>query len=162
MALLEISMTLPNRPGTLAEVAGALAKERINLSAISVDSTPTKGHVRLIVSDPKRAQTVLKRQGYEVELREMIAVRMEDKAGSFLKVLNALADAKVSVQSVAILLARDGGQALVALSTTNQQRARTCLKEAGFVSHAAEQLVSNADLLSTAPSIPSESVGLLL
>ncbi len=162
MTLREISLTLPNRPGALAGVARTLARERINLAAISVDSTATKGRVRLVVSDPDRAMTFLTAAGYETEVREMMAVRLEDRAGSFLRVLEALARAKVNVQSVAILVARDGNQSRVALSANDLPRARKILRQAGFASTAAERLVSNADLLASAPSIPGESVGLLL
>lgn len=162
MTLREISLTLPNRPGALAGVARTIAHERINLAAISVDSTATKGRVRLIVSDPDRALTSLTTAGYAAEVREMMAVRLEDRAGSFLRVLEALARAKVNIQSVAILVAREGNQSLVALSATDLVRARKVLRQAGFASSAAERLVSNADLLASAPSIPGESVGLLL
>ncbi|MGI0054828.1 MAG: ACT domain-containing protein [Thermoplasmata archaeon] len=162
MTLHEISLSLPNRPGTLAEVARLLAKERINLAAISVDSTPTRGRVRLVVSDPERAEGVLASRGYTVELREMIAVRLEDRAGSFLKVLESLARSKVNVQSVAILVARDGGQVLVAISSTDPARTRKLLRQARFVSQSAERLISNADLVAGSPTIPSETVGLLL
>ncbi len=162
MTLREISLTLPNRPGALAGVARVLARERINLAAISVDSAAGKGRVRLIVSDPDRALVLLSTAGYDTEVREMMAVRMEDRAGSFLRVLEALARAKVNLQSVAILVQRDGAHPLVALSATDLTRARRVLRQAGFSSTAAERLVSNADLLASAPSIPGESVGLLL
>ncbi len=162
MALREISLTLPNRPGALAGVARTLAKERINLAAISVDSAEGKGRVRLVVNDPDRALGLLSTAGYDAEVREMLAVRLEDRAGSFLKVLEALAREKVNVTSVAILVAREGNQSLVAISANDLARARRILQQAGFVSRAAERLVSNDDLLATAPSIPSESVGLLL
>jgi len=162
MALREISLSLPNRPGALAGVARALAKERINLAAISVDSAAGKGHVRLIVNDPDRATALLRSGGYDVEVREMIAVRLEDRAGSFLRVLETLARERINIQSVAILVAREGNQVLVALSTNDSSRARKILHHAGVASRAAERLVSNDDLLATSPSIPSESVGLLL
>jgi hypothetical protein len=162
MSLREISFSLPNRPGTLAGVARTLAKERINVAAISVDSTAAKGRVRLIVSDPGRALRLLSAAGYRAESREMIAVRLEDRAGSFLRVLEVLAKEKVNVQSVAILIAREGNQPLVALSTNDLARARKTLRHAGFTSQLADQIVSNPDLLAVAPSIPSESVGLLL
>src|SRR5271170_3192041 len=113
MGLREISLTLPNRPGALAGVARVLAKERINLAAISVDSTPTRGRVRLIVSDPERAHRLLSEADYEVELREMLVIRLEDRAGMFLRVLDTLAQEKINIQNVAILLARDNGRALV-------------------------------------------------
>jgi hypothetical protein len=162
MSLREISLTLPNRPGALAGVARVLAKERINLAAISVDSAAGKGRVRLVVSDPDKAIALLATGGYDAEVREMMAVRLEDRAGSFLRVLEALARAKVNITSVAILVVREGNQPLVALSATDLPRARRVLRQAGFSSTAAERLVSNADLLASAPSIPGESVGLLL
>lgn len=162
MALREISLSLPNRPGTLAAVARTLAKERINVAAISVDSSGTKGRVRLIVNDPDRATSLLSTAGYDVEEREMIAVRLEDRAGSFLQVLEVLAKGKVNLQSVAILVAREGNHPLVALSTNDLPRARRILRQAGFASQLADRLVSNPDLLAVAPSIPGESVGLLL
>jgi len=162
MPLREISFTLPNRPGTLAGVARILAQDRINVAALSVDSAARTGHVRLIVSNPERATELLSRAGYDVEVREMLAVRLEDRAGSFLGVLDALARARVNIQSVAILVAREGNQPLVALSASDLARARRVLHKAGFASPVAEGLVSNEELLAGAPTIPSESVGLHL
>jgi len=162
MALREITFTLPNRPGALARVARTLAKERVNLAAISVDSAAGKGRVRLIVSDPDRATVLLETAGFNVEVREMIAVRLEDRAGTFLRVLETLAQERINIQSVAILVAREGNQTLVALSTSDLPRTRKLLHRSGVASRAAERLVSNEELLATAPTIPSETVGLLL
>jgi hypothetical protein len=162
MVLREISLTLPNRPGALEGVARTLADHRINLAALGVDSSPKAGRARLIVSDPDAAVRLLSAAGYEPEIREMLAVRLEDRAGSFLRVLEVLAREKVNIQSVAILVAREGNRPLVALSSNDLPRARRLLQGAGFVSRAAEGLVSNGDLLAGSPVIPGESVGLLL
>jgi hypothetical protein len=162
MALREISLTLPNRPGTLASVARILAQDRINVAAISVDSSARSGRVRLIVSDPEGATRLLSRHGYRTEVREILAVRLQDRSGSFLAVLDTLAKARVNIQSVAILVARDGNQPLVALSTSNIERARRILTAAGFASPIAERLVSNEELVAGTPVLPSESVGLHL
>ena len=162
MALREITFTLPNRPGALARVARALAKEKVNLAAISVDSAANRGRVRLIVNDTDRATRLLRSAGFEVEVREMIAVRLEDRAGTFLRVLETLAKEGINIQSVAILVAREGSQTLVALSTNDLPLTRKLLQRTGMMSRAAERLVSNDDLLATAPTIPTESVGPLL
>jgi hypothetical protein len=162
MALREISLTLPNRPGGLADVARALAAQRINLAAISADSSPKAGRIRLIVNEPDRAIAILSAAGYSPEVREMLTVRLEDRAGSFLRVLDVLAREKINIQSVAILVAREGNQPLVALSSDDLPGARRLLQNAGFVSRAVEGLVSNSDLLAGAPTIPDETVGLLL
>ena len=162
MTLREITFTLPNRPGALARVARALAKERVNLAAISVDSAAGRGRVRLIVNDTDRATSLLRSAGFSVEVREMIAVRLEDRAGSFLHVLDALSRARVNIQSVAILVAREGNLPLVALSASDLAKARRVLEKAGFASSGADRIVSNEELLASAPSIPFESVGLHL
>jgi len=162
MTLREITFTLPNRPGALARVARALAKERVNLAAISVDSAAGRGRVRLIVNDTDRATALLHAAGFSVEVREMIAVRLEDRAGTFLRVLESLSQEDINIQSVAILVAREGNQTLVAVSTNDLARTRKLLQRKGLLSRAAERLVSNDDLLASAPTIPSESVALLL
>jgi len=162
MTLQEIALTLPNRPGALAGVARILAEERINLAALSVNSEGEKGLVRIIVNDPKRALSVLKAAKYKAVVRELLVVHLEDRAGSFLRILELLAEAKVNVQSVAILVTREGSQNLVAVSATDLKRARTLLAGSGYISESAERLVTNADLLATPPAIPSESVGLLM
>ncbi len=162
MSLREISLTLPNRPGALAGVARTLAKARINLAALSADSSAGKGRIRLIVSDPDRAVGLLTAAGYETDIREMLAVRLEDRAGSFLRVLEVLAREKVNIQSVAILVTRESNQPLVAIAASDLPRARRLLQRAGFVSRTAENLVSNTDLIAGAPRIPGESVGMLL
>lgn len=162
MGLQELSLQLPNRPGALAAVARLLAREQINLAAISVDSAKARGNVRLVVNAPARARKLLRQAGYDVATHDLIAVRLEDKAGSFLKVLDTLAEAKINVVDVAILVAREGAQSLVAISTDDTSRARKILQAAGFFSEGAERLISNSDLISAAPAIPGESVGLLL
>jgi len=162
MPLQELAFQLPNRPGALARVARILAKEHINIAAISVDSTRTRGKVRLVPNDPTRARRLLEQAGYRVEVYSLIAVRLEDRAGSFLKVLDALAQANVNVSSAAILVAKEGNQSLVALATDDLPRARRALRTGGFISEGAERLINNADLLAAAPAIPAESVGLLL
>jgi hypothetical protein len=162
MPLQELALELPNRPGALAGIARILAQERINVAAISVDSNARRGHVRLVLSDPKRARTLLADAGFRVEIHELIAIRLEDRTGSFLQVLDALARAQVNIQSVAILVVREGGKSLVGISSDDLAKARQALRKGGFLSETAERLVSNRDLLATAPSIPQESVGLLL
>lgn len=162
MGLKQLYLRVPNRPGALVGVARLLAEQKINLAAISVASSGAKGYVRLVVSDPDRAARTLKRAGFDVESNELLAIHLEDRAGSFLRVLEVLAQAKVNIRSVAILVAREGSESLVAIETDNLPKTRKILSQSGYISRSAERLVTNADLLAGAPAIPAESVGLLL
>ncbi len=162
MTIQELSLKLPNRPGQLAGLLRLLAQDRINLAAVSVDSTGGRGHVRLVVSHPVRALELLRDGGFPVEARELVAVPLEDRPGSLLQVLDLLAKGRVNILSIAILVRREGTRVIVALGVNDLGKARRVLSEEGLLSNRAEEIVSNADLLAVPPSIPSESVGLLL
>ncbi|MCI4364188.1 MAG: ACT domain-containing protein [Thermoplasmata archaeon] len=162
MGLLEISFRLPNRPGALARVARLLAENRINLAAISVEATSRRGTVRLIVSDPTRAVRLLGKAGYEPTTGELLPVHLEERTGSLLQVLDCLAEAKINISFVTLLVQREGARVLVALGVSNTKRALEALRKAGYYSTGASGIVSNSDLVAAAPAIPSESVGLLL
>jgi hypothetical protein len=161
MPLIELALPLPNRPGTLASVARILAEKGINVASIHVESLARDTHVRLIVSDPKGAVPLLKKAGYRITTHELLAVQLEDRAGSFLRVLEALSEAAVNVDHVIILVQREGNKSLVAMGVNDLPKARRILRRASFLADPVQH-ITNSDLVSARPSIPSESVGLLL
>jgi hypothetical protein len=158
----ELSLRLPNRPGQLAEVLRRLAHARINIAAVSVDSTRSQGRVRLVVSDPGRALEILRDADFPVETRELITISLEDRPGSLLQVLDVLAKGRVNILSITLLVTRELSRVLVALSVNGLPKARRLLTEGGFLSHEAVRQITNADLLGVTPAISSESVGMLL
>jgi hypothetical protein len=162
MVLKEISLKLPNRAGSLVGVARILAEHRINLAAISVDSNSRVGNVRLVVSNPERAVRLLEKAQYRPEVHDLLAVHLEDRAGTFLRVLDLLARERLNVRGVVILVVRQGTRTLVGLELDEIERARQVLVQAGFFSEEVERLISNSDLVAAAPVIPAESVGMLL
>ncbi|HEV2318001.1 MAG TPA: ACT domain-containing protein [Thermoplasmata archaeon] len=162
MGLIELSLHLPNRPGQLAAVARLLAEHGINVASIHVDSTARRGDVRLVVSDPKGALPLLKKAHYVVRTHELIPVQLEDRAGSFLRVLDALGAAKINIEHVVLLVRREGTKTMVGLGLSDLPKARRVLRRSGFLPEGSEAALTNAELVAAAPAIPSESVGLML
>ncbi len=162
MPLIELSLKLPNRPGQLATVARLLAEKQINVASIDVDSVRTHGNVRLVVSDPKGAIPLLKKAGFTVRTTELLVVQLEDRAGSFLQVLDALAKSGINIEHVVLLVQREGSKTLVALGVSDLGKARRVLQKGQFLSAEAERLVSNSDLVAAVPAIPSSSVGMMM
>ena len=56
MAISQISVFVENRPGRLADITAVLAKNSIDIRALSVADTSDYGILRLIVNDPKSAR----------------------------------------------------------------------------------------------------------
>lgn len=56
MLVKQISVFLENKPGRLSEAAEVLAKNGIDISALSLADTDEYGVLRMIVSDPDKAK----------------------------------------------------------------------------------------------------------
>jgi len=67
----ELSLRLPNSPGSLASVCRELAAERIQIHALSLDAS---GMLRLIVDNHVRAIAVLKERHRSLLTRDVIVV----------------------------------------------------------------------------------------
>ena len=67
----ELSLRLPNSPGSLASVYRALVDERIQIHAMSLE---TGGVLRLVVDNHVRALAVLKERHHSLNARDVVVV----------------------------------------------------------------------------------------
>ncbi len=94
----QLSIFIENKPGRLAEVTSYLAKQGINIHALSIADTTDFGILRLIVEDPEAARTVLKDYGLTVKTTDVIAVALQNTPGSLSKVLHELEKQDISIE----------------------------------------------------------------
>ena len=90
----EITVKLANTPGTLGRVAQLLGNARINMLAMSIDSS---GQLRMVVDNPLHAAGTLREQHYAVEERDVLYTAMPNEPGSLGRVLKLLADAGINL-----------------------------------------------------------------
>jgi hypothetical protein len=91
----EITVKLPNSPGTLGRVAQVLGAERINMLAMTIDPS---GHLRMVVDNPIHAAGTLRDQHYNIEERDVLFTAMPNEPGSLGRTLKLLADAGINVE----------------------------------------------------------------
>ena len=99
MIAYQLSIFAENKPGRLAAVTGILAKEKINIRATTIATSDTFGVINLIVDDPKRAQAVLSKAGMTVNLREVLAVLIEDKPGGLDRLTQMLFKENININN---------------------------------------------------------------
>ena len=104
MSLKQISVFLENKPGTLLSMTGLLAKNHIDMRALSIAETKDFGIVRMIVDDVYDTATVLKDAGFVHSLTPVLGVMIPDEPGGLDKVLRVLADAQVNVEYMYVIL----------------------------------------------------------
>ena len=98
MALKQISVFLENKPGTLSEMTGALARAGIDMRALSLAETKDFGIARLIADDEYKATQVLKEAGFVNSLTSVVGAVIPDEPGGLDRLLKVFNDANINLE----------------------------------------------------------------
>ncbi|MBQ9550215.1 MAG: ACT domain-containing protein [Lachnospiraceae bacterium] len=133
MSIKQISVFMENKPGTLEEMTDVLAKNNIDMRAISVAETEDFGIARLIVDDVYETTTVLKDAGFVNRLSDVLAVEIPDVPGGLNKVLKTLSAAQVNLEYMyAFLGGKEVNKAFLIMKVAHIDRAESTLELGGF------------------------------
>ena len=127
----ELTIVEKDRVGLLADVSETLGKARVNIQSIFVDVTRGKQaiiHVFVKPATAKKAGVVLRKKGFKVIGSNIFVLRVPDKPGELSKVCRLLSDNSVNVTN-AFCVNRANGEAIDAISTTDNAKARKLLKD---------------------------------
>lgn len=128
MLVKQVSIFVENKEGKIADVLKILAKENINISALSLADTTNFGILRLIVDDPKKAKNILQMEDMIVKINEILAVGIDDQPGGLAKVLGILAKANVAIEYMYAFTGHNNEYATVVFKTNDLEKAYDCLK----------------------------------
>ena len=132
MTIKQISVFAENRRGSLAQIASILAKENIDIRALSVADTTNYGILRLIADNPDAAQKALNQAGFAVSQTDVVAACITDQPGGLAAVLDCLDKAGLEVEYVYAFISRDADQAYVILRVEDTAKAASVLEKAGI------------------------------
>ena len=132
MKAYQLSILAENKPGTLARVTKILAKEKINIRSITISSHGEFGIINAIVDHPRQAQKALDREGLSVNLKDIIAVPIEDKPGAFDKLVQLLAGKNINIENSYGFVLESWKKAIIILDIQELEMAREILEKAGF------------------------------
>ena len=107
-----------NEVGVIADITSALAGEGINIESLNTESAGTRGAIILTVDRYDHALYVLNQAGFKAVSDDALVVRLPDQPGELAAVADRLKQAGVNIQSMHIL-GRQGGHAMIALTTDN-------------------------------------------
>ena len=133
MSIKQISVFLENKPGTLKRMTGVLAKNQIDMRALSIAETKDFGIARIIVDDVLAAVGVLKDADFVASLTSVLAVAVPDEPGGLDKMLQVFADAKVNIEYMyAFIGGEDSKHAYMIFRVTDTKDAEAKLKNKGL------------------------------
>ena len=120
MSIHQISVFLENRAGQLAEITQLLAKEHVNLRAISIAETADYGLARMIVDDAHKASAILLDHGDILSMTPVWVVEVPDRPSGLADLLAGLAQAHVDVEYMYSLFAGQDGHAYMVLRISDE------------------------------------------
>jgi hypothetical protein len=94
----EISFTMSNRVGLLSEVTTAVAKAKVNITAICAYAMENSAFFMLTVDSNAKAKKALASLGVGIEERDMVEVEMLNKPGELQRVAKKIADAGIDIE----------------------------------------------------------------
>jgi hypothetical protein len=132
MKLQQLSLFLENRPGRLGAPMRALAAEGINILTLTLADTADFGILRLIVPDSDHARKVLEREGWVVNVTEVVAVDIADRPGGLAEVLADLESAQLRIEYMYAFSLRRDDKAILIFCFEEPDRAIRVLTDRGF------------------------------
>lgn len=118
----QLSIFLANKPGTLAKVCEELARQKINIYALSISDTSDHSVIRMVVSDTQKALHLLGERGVLVVENKVLMLENANTPGTMGGIAHLLAKAKINIEYAYLASSpnHDTGLAIVRVSDTKR------------------------------------------
>ena len=97
MTIKQLSIFIENKSGTLIRVLDLLSRANIQIIASTIADTQDYGIYRVLCSAPGEAYLILKDNGINVQLADVMAITINDEPGRAAQAVKALSDAGVNI-----------------------------------------------------------------
>ncbi len=128
----QISVFAENMPGKIERIAGILGKGGINMRAITIADSGEYGIIKILADRPQDGCNALKAEGITATLKEIVAVRIEDRPGGLQKAAAVLSGNGINVEDAYGFTIRGGDDAVFVFQVRDVKRTERVLADAGF------------------------------
>ncbi len=124
----QLTAWVDSKPGELGRIATALAKARVNISAMTCWSAGSESPVHLLVSSPAKGKRVLQELGVRVTEEEVLRVTVPDKPGVLGDLGARLGSENINIEYAYASVPTDGKKADLILSVSDVVGAAKALR----------------------------------
>ena len=121
MIIKQLTVFLQNKSGRLEELTDILAKNDINISALSIAETEEFGIMRMIVSDHEKALQALKAAEFTVKTTDVVSIECPDVPGALHEILKTLMNNGIDISYMYGY--SNGGTARLIIKINNPEKA---------------------------------------
>ena len=129
MAVKQISIFVENKEGRIKKAIDTLAKQNINIRALSIADTTKYGILRLIVSDNEKAIEALENDGFIVKENEVIILAVPDEPNGLNSTLAVFDEKGINLEYLYAFVSSKTDEAIVVMRLENMEKAIDALNE---------------------------------
>ena len=109
----QLSVSVDNKPGAVAEIVKALGNAKVNILALLAWAEGPAGTVQVIVEDSRRAKKALDDARIAYQEQAIEQIELANKAGELSKTLDKLAAKGVNLNAIYATATKGGKKAVV-------------------------------------------------
>ena len=114
----QLTVTVENRPGTLAHVAKTLADAKVNIWAVLSSAAGPQGSVQVVVDNVNKAKKALGAAGLSYSEGTLERVELSNKPGSLAEFAGRLAKKGINIDSAYATTPKGAKKAVVVLAVS--------------------------------------------
>jgi len=120
----ELYVILEDRPGALGELSELLGKNKINIETIAVFGDSAK----LLVKNINKTKKMLEKNGYTVELRDVLRVEIDNKPGELAYLTQRIGHIGINIDLLFVSIKPGDKTVSVVLDVSDPDMAMTLFK----------------------------------
>lgn len=140
MSIRQISVFVENKQGSLVKITDVLAKENIDLRAMSIADTQDFGILRLIASDTDRAMEVLRKENCIARETAVVGARLRNEPGALATVVRVLSENGINMEYMYAFNGATPHHAYVVLRVDDNHKVEELLAANGIKTITEEQV----------------------
>lgn len=119
----ELQVQVANEPGALGLISEVLGQHGINIEGFGV--WVATAHV--LVSDPARGHEILRAEGFQVEIVDVLRLVIPNEPGNLAEIARALGEAGINIDYAYTVVTETPGAAAFVLAVANTDQAEGIL-----------------------------------
>jgi hypothetical protein len=125
----QLSVSLVNKPGRLADMLTAMSKEKVNFQALCVMDSGKRGMVRFVPDDFQSAVAVLDQMNVPYEIQDVLLADLPNQSGGFRHVCERLAMEHLNIDYAYCAVGKARGGVLAVIRVNDLSKAQRIIGE---------------------------------
>ncbi|MCR5212983.1 MAG: amino acid-binding protein [Eubacterium sp.] len=128
----QLSIFAENSKGAMLNISKAVSEAGIDIYNVVTNDSAEFGIVRMLVTEPEKAEELLVSMGYMCRIDMVIGIEIPDDVGSLTSLLNNLYQSNINIDYLYVSYSRDSKTPLAVMKVQGYAEVEESLRSRGY------------------------------